>query len=107
MVLPITSQRAGEKMIYALKHAKSGKYVAGAEGPVMQEPFVWDLAGNVVQAKWIWSGKTDRVRFALTDNLLQARQIEDPDMEMVYKFGLEPEPLKLTKGTLERAYKII
>ena len=94
-------------MIYVLKHSKSGKYVRAAEGPVMQEPFVWDLDGNVIQAKWIWSGNTSKVRFGLTDNLLQARQVEDPNMEMVYKFGLEPVPLKLTKGTLERAYRIL
>lgn len=94
-------------MIYALKHVKSGKFVAGAQGPLMSEPYVWDLDGNVLQAKWLWSGEKNGVQFQLTPNILHARQVEDPDMDMVYGFGLEPVPLKLTKGTLESAYRII
>ena len=78
--------------VYALKHKKSGKYVAAAVGqlaPTMQ-----------------WNGNTKNVQFHLTDDLLKSIQIQDPDMDMVYKFGLEPVPLKISQATLEKAYNI-
>jgi ABC-type uncharacterized transport system substrate-binding protein len=83
-------------MICVLKHKKSGKYIASTIGKLKQEGF---------QLKW--DDDKSKVQFKLTDNMLQARQIEDPDMNMVIGFGLEAVPLKLTKGTIERAYRII
>lgn len=83
-------------MICVLRHKESGKYVKAAIGRYVQ-------VGHTV----MWDGDKSKIRFHLTDNLLHARQIEDPDMEMVQGFKLEPVPIKLTKAKIEPAYRII
>ena len=85
-------------MICVLKHKKSGKYVTHAIGKIMPgggfRPHQWD-------------GNAHKVQFRLTSDILSARQIEDPNMEMVLAFGLEPVPIKLKKAELSQDYRII
>jgi len=94
-------------MICVLKHKKSGKYVQGCTGFMKGKPVVWDLHGNVAQVQYKWNGNTSKVQFRLTNNMLQAKQVKDPDMEMVLAFGLEPIPIKLEKAVLKQDYRII
>ena len=85
-------------MICVLKHKKSGKYIAGAIGVITQGPEFKPTQ---------WNGDTSTIQFHVTDNLLKAKQIEDPDMDMVLAFGLEPIPIKLKKAVLKQDYRII
>lgn len=94
-------------MICVLKHKKSGKYVKACAGKVIQEPFIWDLGGNVLQAKLKWDNDTSKVQFQLTTDMLQARKIEDPNMGRVIAFGLEPIPIKIEKAVMKQDYRII
>ena len=83
-------------MICVLKHKKSGKYVTHAIGRLKQDPHYLR-----------WDGNAHKVQFRLTSDILSARQIEDPNMEMVLAFGLEPVPIKLKKAELSQDYRII
>lgn len=94
-------------MICILKHKKSGKYVSGAWGMMNKIPNVWDLYGKVVQVRVVWNKDTSKVQFKLTPSILQAKQVENPDMDMVLAFGLEPIPIKLEKAVLKQDYRII
>jgi hypothetical protein len=79
-------------MICVLKHKKTGKYITAALGKLTRQ--------------MIWDGNKNIVQFHLTDNLLQARQVEDPNMDMVNAYGLEAVPIKLTQAVLERDGRI-
>lgn len=99
-------------MIYVLKHKETKKYIKGAFGKMVPDglhTIAWTGSKFVrIQGQPVfeWNGNKSGVKFTVTDNMLEAQQIEDPDMQMVVGYGLEAVPLKFTKGTIERAYTV-
>jgi len=75
-------------MICVLRHKKSGKYISGAIGPI-----------NMRNMRW--TGDTTKVQFSLSTNMAGAKLTENPNMDMVNKFGCEAIVVKLKDTQLE------